>query len=132
MSEEIAQNHKDIALLLAAGGNHCLQAGIHLCPAFSVKAATHFLLDFGRAQVAFGLVIVKRHLKIIHKSQCLTFAQLQMIQQVLGRMLFGLAPFLGWLCVWQSVATLFILLVFWSRLRQQPEQLQNFIVYFIL
>ncbi len=57
MGEEVAQSHEDITLLLAAGGNQRLQAGIHPCPEVGAKATAHFLLDFSRAQVSFRLVV---------------------------------------------------------------------------
>ena len=56
-----AQRHKDIALLLATGGDHRLQAGIYRGPVVGAKTAAHFLLDLGRPQVSFGLVVGERH-----------------------------------------------------------------------
>ena len=61
MGKEAAQRHKDMASLFAAGGNHRLQAGVHRCSVVGAKTAAHFLLDFGRAQVSFGLVVGERH-----------------------------------------------------------------------
>jgi hypothetical protein len=60
MSEGGVQNSKDIAILFAAGSNDPLQAGAHFCPLFGAEAAAHVLLDFCRAQAAFGLIVGER------------------------------------------------------------------------
>lgn len=63
------------------------------------KTSRHFLFQFDHAEIAFRLVVVKRHLKIVHKSQHEPLAGPEMIEQVLGRMLLGLASFFGeWRC----------------------------------
>lgn len=61
MGEERAQRRNDSALLLAAGGNHRLSAGIHLRPLAGTKPTAHVLVDLGRAPVSFGLVVGERH-----------------------------------------------------------------------
>jgi hypothetical protein len=57
------------------------------------KTSRHFLFEFHHAEIPFRLIIVKWHLKIIYKSQCFPFAKLEMIDQVLGGVLFGLTAF---------------------------------------
>ena len=44
------------------------------------KAARYFLFQFHHADISLRLVVIEWHLKIIHKSQCLPFAKLQVIQ----------------------------------------------------
>jgi hypothetical protein len=67
MGEEVAQRHQDSAFLLAAGGDHRLQAGIYRCPVVGAKTAAVRAKrrsapppDFGRAQVSFGPVVGER------------------------------------------------------------------------
>jgi len=69
MGEEVAQRHKDIALLLATGGDHRLQAGIYRGPVVGAKTAAHFLPDLGRPQVSFGLVVGERYSLHQRKAQ---------------------------------------------------------------
>jgi hypothetical protein len=57
VSKELAQGEKDVALLLAAGGNEGLQPRIHLSAFWGPKAAADFLFHLGRAEVAFRLVV---------------------------------------------------------------------------
>jgi hypothetical protein len=54
MSEQGTQNSEDISILFAAGRNDPLQAGVNFRPLFGAEATAHVLLDFCRAQVAFG------------------------------------------------------------------------------
>lgn len=61
MGKQATQRHKDITFSLAAEGNRRLQAGIHSCAVVGAEATAHFLLDFGRMQVSFGLVVGERH-----------------------------------------------------------------------
>ena len=98
MGKETAQSHEDITLLLAAGGNHRLQAGIHPCPEVGTKAAAHFLLDFGRAQVPFGLVVGERHPRHQCKGQNGVLVVRQPAQQIAPRCAFrsATAQSAGW------------------------------------
>jgi hypothetical protein len=60
---------------------------------FRTKTTGHFLFEFDHPEIPFRLIIVKWHLKILHKSQSFPFEKLEMIDQALGRVLFGLAAF---------------------------------------
>ena len=50
------------------------------------------MLHFHHADIAFRLIVVKRNLKIVHKSQHRLFVALKLIQQVLGRALLDPSP----------------------------------------
>ena len=105
MGKEAAQRHKDITLLLAAGGNHCLQAGIYPCPVVSAKATAYFLLDFSRAQVSFGLVVGERHTRHQRKGQNRVLVLRQTAQQITPWL--PISCFSGVLCPsWVRVAVL--------------------------
>lgn len=82
MGKEVARRHKDIPLLLAAGRNHRLQAGIHVGPMVGAKTPAHFLLDLGRAQVALGLVVGERDPHHQRESQNCLFRLRQTAQQI--------------------------------------------------
>ena len=64
----------------------------HLSPVFQSETARHFLFEFGQLSAPFGLVGLKRYLKILHKVQPRRFVTLQPIQEIFGRALFGLPP----------------------------------------
>jgi len=92
MGEEVAQRHKDIALLLATGGDHRLQAGIYRGPVVGAKTAAHFLLDLGRPQVSFGLVVGERHPLHQRKGQNGILMLHQTAKQLTPRRAFGASP----------------------------------------
>jgi hypothetical protein len=56
---------------------------------FGADATGDFLLDLDHAQVAFSLIVVKRHLKIIHKRHRFALVHLEPVEQVLRRALSG-------------------------------------------
>ena len=69
------------------------------------KAARNLLFQLDHADISFRLVVVKRHLKIVDKSQHLPFIAAKTIQQVLGWTLFDPSPLLGssWVWLWQRI-----------------------------
>lgn len=69
MSKELTQGEKDVALLLAAGGNQRLQARINPSAFLGPKAAADFLFYLGRTEVPFSLVVGERHTRHQGQSQ---------------------------------------------------------------
>ena len=79
--------------LFAQGGEIASDATKHPRSCLLTETARDFLLDFDHANIAFGLVIIKGHSKILQESQDLLLMLGEPIQEIACRMLF-VAPFL--------------------------------------
>ena len=69
-------------------------------PLLCTETSRDFLFDFDHSNITFGLVIVKRDAKVIHKGKHFAFVLAQPIQQIFGWGLFGSAPFLFVSVLW--------------------------------
>ena len=60
--------------VLAGRGEVTANLTEHLGPFFAAETARHFLLHLDRADISLRLVVVERHLEIMHEGQHVAFA----------------------------------------------------------
>ena len=93
--ERIDQGIQNPKAVLTHGGDVTADLAKDLSPFIGTERARHFLFEFDHAQVPFSLIIIKRHLKIVHKGQNSGFVAVQTVKEIFGRALFRSAPFCG-------------------------------------
>ena len=68
ISENEAQSHKSHYAIFAGSGKVAADLAEVVCAHSRAKTARDFLLDFHHSQIAFSLIVIKWHIKIIHKG----------------------------------------------------------------
>src|SRR5436309_3426239 len=70
--------------LLVHGGNITAQVTKDGHPCLCAKTARNLLAQFHHAKIGFGLIVVKRHSKIMHKTQDQVLIPVQADQEIEG------------------------------------------------
>lgn len=81
----------DVGAVLADGGQIAAQGTEGVRPQTSAEGARNLGFELDHANIAFGLVVVKRDAEVVHEGQRLGFVLGKAVQQVAGWRLF-LAP----------------------------------------
>ena len=71
--KSIPDGLKDIFGMLTGRGDIAANTAESLRPLKCSEAAGHLLFDFHHPDIPFPLVVVKRHVKVVHESQHLPF-----------------------------------------------------------
>jgi hypothetical protein len=78
---------KNIQTLFANSRYKSTNAAESIRPKFASKATGYFLSYLGHAQISFGLIIIERHVEIIHERQCLISIFAQAVKKISRRRL---------------------------------------------
>ena len=89
-AQRLLKCRQQINPLLSERGKVAANAAEHDSALFTAKAARDFLLHLDHAQIPLGLVVVKRHSKVVQKPQHRLLLLGEAVQQITGRILFDL------------------------------------------
>ena len=97
-SERAMESSDDVAALFAnsrdvtANGTECFGA------IQSTEGARDFLFELDHADIALSQIVVEGDIEVVHESESAILVLIESVKKILGRSLFGSAPFLGrWL-----------------------------------
>src|SRR5579875_1985348 len=83
------QSRQRVQTLLAQGGKVATNAAKGLSSSLAAKTPRNLLLHLDHAEIALGLVVIKRHGKVDGKAQHRIAVEGQPVQQIACRMLFA-------------------------------------------
>ena len=89
MIEYSGQRLHDIVSLLSHGRDVASNAAERLGPLLTAESPGYFLFYLHHTDVAFGLIVIKRDLKVPHKPQYGRFVAMQVQQQITHFALFN-------------------------------------------
>src|SRR5216684_5461292 len=90
--ESIHESVKDVLAVLLHGRDISANATEIICAGSAAECSGDFLFDFHHAQIAFGQVIGKWNVKIIHKGQDLLAMVTKAFQEIPRFRLFRSSP----------------------------------------